>query len=201
MAPAQILRNQWFLLFSLLAIVSLGTTVFDIGSGRFAPRPNHGPISSQSKSWNNDLATERTPTSASPTPNLNIPVLKPKTSGKWIVDASGSAEADSRELSAVIANASDGDTIMLQPGEYKGEVTISKSVHVIGVTDQKGAGGALPVIHGSLTGTGQRQNSALFTVDPYPHQQRACRTDRSYPKGSLGLPRDGERGEGLPGRK
>jgi hypothetical protein len=151
MPPAQLLRNQWFLLFSLLAMVSLGTTVFDIGSGRFAPRPNHGPISSPSKTWNNDLATESTPTSASPAPNLNIPVLKPKTSGKWIVDASGSAEADSRELSAVIANASDGDTIMLRPGEYKGEVTISKSVHVIGVTDQNGAGGALPVIHGRLT--------------------------------------------------
>ena len=150
MAPAQLLRNQWLLLFSLLAIVSLGTTVFDIGSGRFAPSANNAPISPLSKIRSNDLATESSPISASPAPSLNFPVLKPKTSGKWIVDASGSAKADSRELSAVIANASDGDTIMLQPGEYKGEITISKSVHVIGVTDQNGASGALPVIHGSL---------------------------------------------------
>jgi len=150
MAPAQLFRNQWFLLFSLLAIVSLGTTVFDIGTGRFAQSPNNGPISPRSKIGSNDLATDSSPISASPAPSLNIPVLKPKTSGKWIVDASGSAKADSRELSAVLTNVSDGDTIMLQPGEYKGEITISKSVHVIGVTDQNGAGGAFPVIHGSL---------------------------------------------------
>jgi len=147
MAPAQLLKNQWFLLLVLLALVSLGTTVFNLASGRFASGLSKWTIPSPSKTEDNGLAKESNPSSTTRVRSSNIGTVKPKTPGKWIVDASGSANADTKELSVVTANLLDGDTVLLQPGEYKGEVTISKSVHFIGASNQ---GGANPVVHGSL---------------------------------------------------
>lgn len=63
MALGRLLKNQWFLALFLLAIISFGTTVFGIASGRFTSGPNKHPIPSPSKIGSNNLPTRAEPSS------------------------------------------------------------------------------------------------------------------------------------------
>lgn len=55
-----------------------------------------------------------------------IKVLTAKTPGRWIVDGSGAADADTGDINEALYNAKDGDEILLRPGVYKAEIATAK---------------------------------------------------------------------------
>jgi Right handed beta helix region len=131
--------NPWFQLCALVAVLSGGTTVYNLtqhpepigggGGGGATPPPSPPPIS---------IST--------PPP---APVIRAKSSGHWIVDANGAADSDGRDLRTVVANAADGDTVTLRTGSYDGGFNVAKSVHFIG----QGANSGAVLIHANLQDT------------------------------------------------
>jgi hypothetical protein len=58
--------------------------------------------------------------------------LHAKKTGHWIVDASGDADSDSRDLAQVVGSAANGDTITIRPGRYEASLVISKDLALVG---------------------------------------------------------------------
>jgi hypothetical protein len=136
-------KSQWFVLFGLVAIVSMGTLIFDIAAGKFG---------SQKVVQTQEVKTLPSST-ASPIQATPIPVLKAKRFGLWLVDAAGGQDADSRDLGAVVGNAAAGDTIEIRPGQYRGEIQISKPMHLKGIKGQNPAFGDIAEIYGETRDT------------------------------------------------
>jgi hypothetical protein len=113
-----ILRNQWFQLCLVAALCSAGAGIFDLATISTPPNPtpSPAPFSSPSKA-------------PSPAP---LAQLHPKTSGHWIVDASGAADADSGNLQQVVASAVQGDTVTIRPGRYEAGLEIEKDLTFVG---------------------------------------------------------------------
>jgi hypothetical protein len=113
-----ILRNQWFQLCLVAALCSAGAGIFDLATLSTPPNPTPSltPYSSPSK-----------PPSPAP-----LAQLHPKTSGHWIVDASGAADADSGNLQQVVASAAQGDTVTIRPGRYEARLLIEKDLTFVG---------------------------------------------------------------------
>jgi parallel beta helix pectate lyase-like protein len=124
-----ILRNQWFQLCLVAALCSAGAGIFDLATISSPPNPkppSPAPSSSPSK-----------PSSPAP-----LAQLYPKTSGHWIVDASGAADSDSRNLGQVVASAAQGDTVTIRPGRYEASLEIDKDLKLVG----EGTSPATPLI-------------------------------------------------------
>lgn len=104
---------------------------------RAAPIGNRGP----------------TPISSPPPIRINTPPpgspVNARVAGYWVVDANGGAGSQSRDLSGVIPNLVDGDTVTLRPGSYEGGFNVTKSVHFVG----QGANQEAVTIHASLRDT------------------------------------------------
>src|SRR3984893_3637317 len=117
-----IVRNQWFQLCLAAALCSAGAGIYDLAtSTQKSPSPIPGPTPVQY---------------ATPRPSLNpSPVfaqLHAKNAGRWIVDASGAGDSDSRNLSQVVGSAANGDTVTIRPGRYEASLVINKDLAFIG---------------------------------------------------------------------
>ena len=113
-----ILRNQWFQLCLVAALCSAGAGIFDLAPISTPPNPTPSPTPYSSPS--------KPPSPAS------LAQLHPKTSGHWIVDASGAADADSGNLQQVVASAAQGDTVTIRPGRYEAGLLIEKDLTFVG---------------------------------------------------------------------
>lgn len=58
--------------------------------------------------------------------------ISSKTPGKWIVDISKAADADTDDLALALASVAAGDSVSVRPGVYKGTFIIDKAVTVSG---------------------------------------------------------------------
>jgi Right handed beta helix region len=123
-----ILRNQWFQLCLVAALCSGGAGIFDLATISTPPNPTPAPTPSLSP--------------VKPASPATLALLHPKTSGHWIVDASGAADADSRNLQQVVASAALGDTITIRPGRYEASLLIDKDLTFVG----EGTSPATPLI-------------------------------------------------------
>jgi hypothetical protein len=117
-----IVRNQWFQLCLAAALCSAGAGIYDLATNtpkNSAPIPGPTPVQS-----------------ITPRPFLNpSPVfaqLHAKNAGHWIVDASGTGDSDSRNLSQVVGSAANGDTVTIRPGRYEASLVINKDLVFIG---------------------------------------------------------------------
>jgi len=123
-----LLQSQWFQLCLLVAALSGGVTIYNI-------------VERQGASEN--VSSNGTPTpgpSAAPNvPRRGVTKIKPKTTGRWIVDASGARDADSSDIEAVTASLSDGDVVNLRAGTYTGTCEINVSASFVGPPAGKGA--------------------------------------------------------------
>jgi Right handed beta helix region len=117
-----ILRNQWFQLCLAAALCSAGAGIFDLAT---IPAKNSPPVPAPSPA---QYSTP--PPSANPSPAFVQ--LRAKKAGHWIVDASGGADSDSRNLSQVVGSATNGDTITIRPGRYEASLVITKDLALIG---------------------------------------------------------------------
>jgi hypothetical protein len=117
-----LLQNQWFQLCLLVALLSGGTTIYNVT--RSIPIPPTPP----------SLPTP-TPTAA---PRPAIVKITPKKRGQWIVDASGAHDADSSDIATVAASLTDGDVVTLRPGTYTGSCEITVSARFVGPASGKG---------------------------------------------------------------
>src|SRR5580704_15340329 len=74
--------------------------------------------------------------SLAPRPSLNpshvFAQLRAKNAGRWIVDASGAGDSDSRNLAQVVGSAANGDTVTIRPGRYEASLVINKDLAFIG---------------------------------------------------------------------
>src|ERR1700674_3136592 len=105
-----LLQNQWFQLCLLVALLSGGTTIYNLT--RSNPNPNNDTLNSRSTP---------NPTSApKPPPPRIVKKLTPKKRGQWILDASGSRDADGNDIEAVAASLAEGDVVTVRPGTYTG---------------------------------------------------------------------------------
>jgi hypothetical protein len=120
-----ILRNQWFQLCLVAALCSAGAGIFDLATISTPPNPTPSP----------------TPPTPSPAPYSSpskapsqapLAQLHPKISGHWIVDASGAADADSRNLQEVVDSAAQGDTVTIRFGRYEASLGIDKDLTLVG---------------------------------------------------------------------
>jgi hypothetical protein len=117
-----LLRNQWFQLCLAAALCSAGAGIFDLTTN---PAKNSQPIPTPSP------APYSTPHPlASPSPVFTQ--LHAKKAGHWIVDVSGAADSDSRDLNQVVESAANGDTITVRPGRYEARLWIKKDLIVAG---------------------------------------------------------------------
>ena len=125
-----LLQNQWFQLCLLVALLSGGASVFNLAKPGPLPPAPPGP-------------TPLPRPSPQPAPTTSFSKLKPKTAGRWIVDASGAGDADSRTLAMVIANVSDGDIVTVRPGDYFEGIVLTKNVRLVG----QPSGNTAPTLH------------------------------------------------------
>jgi Right handed beta helix region len=117
-----ILRNQWFQLCLAAALCSGGAGIYDLATlpSKIAP----------------SVPTPAPAQYASPRPSVNpLPALvqlHAKKPGRWIVDASGGNDSDSRNLSQVVGSATNGDTVTIRPGRYEASLVINKDLAFVG---------------------------------------------------------------------
>lgn len=114
-----LLQNQWFQLCLVVAVISGGTSVFNLAQPGTPRPPSPGPTP-----FPGPMPTRVPGPFPTPTPFTK---LKPKTAGRWIVDANGAADADSRTLVAIIGSLSDGDVVTIRPGDYFGGIGVAKN--------------------------------------------------------------------------
>ena len=117
-----IVRNQWFQLCLAAALCSAGAGIYDLATStpkNSSPSPGPAPVQY-----------------ITPRPSLNpSPVfvqLRAKNAGRWIVDASGAGDSDSRNLAQVVGSAANGDTVTIRPGRYEASLFINKDLAFIG---------------------------------------------------------------------
>ena len=115
-----ILRNQWFQLCLVAAVCSAGAGLFDL-----ATIPGKQPPPTL-------LPTPYITPRPSAAPVAAVVQLHAKKSGHWIVDASGAADSDSRDLYQVVGSAVSGDTITIRPGRYEASLVINKDLALVG---------------------------------------------------------------------
>ncbi len=115
-----LLQNQWFQLCLLVAVLSGGTTIYNLTR---MPQPIPPPFPNP------------TPTAA---PRRVINKLSPKKRGQWIIDQSGARDADGSDIENVAASLTDGDVVTLRPGTYTGSCEISVSARFVGPAPGKG---------------------------------------------------------------
>jgi hypothetical protein len=120
-----ILRNQWFQLCLVAALFSAGTGLFDLATmpGK-NPTPTPAPFPTPTPINNRPQVT--------PAPAPAFVQLHAKKAGHWIVDASGGADADSRNLAQAVDSANGGDTITIRPGSYEVALAIQKDLVLVG---------------------------------------------------------------------
>jgi len=123
-----LLQSQWFQLCLLVAALSGGVTIYNIA---------------QRSGSSDNLSGNGTPIpgpSAAPSsiPRRAVTKIKPKTHGRWIVDASGGRDADSSDIETVTSSLSQGDVVTLRPGTYTGNCEISVSASLVGPAAGKG---------------------------------------------------------------
>ncbi len=118
-----ILRNQWFQLCLIAALCSAGAGIYDLATILTKNPPVPTPFPSP--------ASYMTP-HQSVAPSPTFVQLRAKKAGHWIVDASGAADSDSRDLVQVVGSAAAGDTITIRPGRYEASLVINKDLALIG---------------------------------------------------------------------
>src|ERR1700731_3545748 len=117
-----LLRNQWFQLCLAAALCSAGAGIFDLTTNL---AKNSQPIPTPSPS---PYSTPRPSVSPSPV----FTQLHAKKAGHWVLDVSGAADSDSRDLNQVVESAANGDTITVRPGRYEARLWINKDLIVAG---------------------------------------------------------------------
>ncbi|MBV8212713.1 MAG: right-handed parallel beta-helix repeat-containing protein [Verrucomicrobia bacterium] len=120
-----LVRNQWFIVSSLVGLVALGATMVDVFTGKF------GSSSTTNQSQNSNQAGNQV------TPQPQRVVSKPKHGRQWVLDSTGAGDSDAKDFSQIINSLEDGDTVELRAGSYNGPLTLAKSVVITGDTDQK----------------------------------------------------------------
>jgi hypothetical protein len=117
-----LLRNQWFQLCLAAALCSAGAGIYDLAS---IPAKNSEPIPAPSPApYTNPHPSVR--------PSPVFAQLHAKKAGHWIVDASGAADSDGRDLNQVVESAANGDTITVRPGRYEARLWIKKDLILAG---------------------------------------------------------------------
>jgi parallel beta helix pectate lyase-like protein len=119
-----LLLNQWFQLCLLVALLSGGTTIYDL------TRSNPIPVPTPT------LAPK--PTASVSPPPRRVQKLTPKKRGEWILDPSGSRDSDGSDIEAIAASLADGDTVTIRPGTYTGSCEIAVSARFVGPPRGKG---------------------------------------------------------------
>jgi parallel beta-helix repeat protein len=124
-----ILRNQWFQVCLAAAICSAGAGIYDLAIGT-AKNPPPIPAHDASPPIPSPAQYVTPPPSDNPSPVLVQ--LRAKQAGHWIVDASGGRDSDSGDLSQVVENAANGDTVTIRPGRYEASLVINKDLAFVG---------------------------------------------------------------------
>ena len=119
-----LLLNQWFQLCLLVALLSGGTTIYDLTLSNPIPTPTPTPAPN--------------PTASARPPPRVVKKLTPKKRGQWILDASGSRDSDGSDLEAVTASLADGDVVTVRSGTYTGNGEIAVSARFVGPPRGKG---------------------------------------------------------------
>ena len=107
-----LLRNQWFQLCLLVALLSGATTIYNTVNV---------------KSTSSSGAASRP--SSTPPP---VRKISPKKPGQWILDASGARDSDSKDIQIVAASLTEGDLVTVRPGTYTGSCEIAVSARFVG---------------------------------------------------------------------
>ncbi|MBI5882218.1 MAG: right-handed parallel beta-helix repeat-containing protein [Elusimicrobia bacterium] len=154
-AALLLIKDPWFVLAAVLAATSGGATFSGRAAGRTAPAGTasaSAPAPSSAASGAASVFPSASvppafPTSASGAgPSIQgqgfTRILQAKTPGRWIVDAAKAKDSDTDSLGDAVANAKDGDSIILRPGRYQGGLRIEKSLAIVGEPGQ----GTPPVI-------------------------------------------------------
>jgi Right handed beta helix region len=123
-----LLQNQWFQLCLLVALLSGGTTIYNLT--RSNPNPNND--TSSSTSTPNPTSAPKSP------PRRIVKKLTPKKRGQWILDASGSRDADGNDIEAIAASLAEGDVVTVRPGTYTGSCEVGVSARFVGPAAGKG---------------------------------------------------------------
>ncbi len=119
-----LLLNQWFQLCLLVAILSGGTTTYNLMHSKPIPTPTPTPAPN--------------PTASVRPPPRVVNKLTPKKRGQWILDASGSRDSDGSDLEAIAASLADGDVVTVRSGTYTGSGEIAVSARFMGPPRGKG---------------------------------------------------------------
>ena|GEM_PF-3300900 len=130
-----LLRNQWVIVCSLVALVALCTTVADVFTGKFGsstPTQNQIVNNQNNNNQNNNQTT-----------NQQQSVSKPKHGRQWVLDSAGAGDSDAKDFAPIVNSLQDNDTIEVRAGSYNGPVALAKSVVITGDTDQKTGGRAV----------------------------------------------------------
>lgn len=111
-----LLKNQWFQLCLLVAMLSGAATIYNAVKST----PSSGTASRPS-----------------PTPP-SIHKIRPKKPGQWILDASGARDSDGKDIQVVAANLTDDDLVTVRPGTYTGNCEIAASARLVGPASDSG---------------------------------------------------------------
>jgi|GEM_PF-2067878 len=153
------LRDPWLQIFAFLALTSGALAAFGRPGSASAPFAGSGAASAAAL---DSAPAARVPAPAAAAPAAAAPAappaLRPKISGKWVVDASLAADADTAKLGDALAAAAAGDVVYLRAGDYKGRFVVRRDITLIGlgaradvVIDGDGAGPSLLVDEASAT--------------------------------------------------
>ena len=111
-----LLRNQWFQLCLLTALLSGATTIYNTVNVK-------------------STAPSGTASRPSPPP---VRKISPKKRGQWILDASGARDSDGKDIQVVAASLTEGDVVTVRPGTYTGSCEIAVSARFVGPTPDIG---------------------------------------------------------------
>ena len=123
-----LLPNQWFQLCLLVAVLSGGTTLYNLTSSR----PNGSDLTQRPTPGPNPTAAPVPP----PRPVVNK--LTPKKRGQWVLDASGARDADGSDIETIAASLTEGDIVTVRPGTYTGSCEVAVSARFVGPPAGKG---------------------------------------------------------------
>jgi len=139
-----LLKDPWVQVFAFVALLSGGFMAKARLAAPAAPATAAAGAAPASPIFSAEeppaVGPSRFSPAPAPAPAQSLPAggvsmgLKPRTPGRWIVDAAGGPDADSAKISDVVASAQDGDVVLIKPGFY-GEtaVVIDKSITLRGL--------------------------------------------------------------------
>ncbi len=168
-AAISLLKDPLFVLSAAITLTS-GGALLTAKIPASGTSPASAPAGASSRV---DPAAASSSPAAPAAPSIQGPgfnrALTPKTAGRWVVDAAKGKDSDTDSLADVLANAQEGDTVLLRPGTYPGGLRIEKSLAIPGQPSR----GELPVISAQDAGVIELRGGNLRLEDLIVRQTAA----------------------------